>query len=206
MLHARRVAAGTRITVPIPGTADAGAALENPRREADLPQFAQHVHADEAGAGHDCVDIAAVVRGVLGLGHCSRLNAQRSARRYDILRFEYIIRDPSLHLDDRLDLDGDAERHDCCTNRDAGMRTVLAKNRQEQLRGAVDQRGNLGDVGRAVGEALDLGDLLDAIEIAMQRDNCLSEGVQRTKPVCFADLFNGKIMSGSGWRALVSRL
>ena len=56
IVHRRHVAARARITVPVPGSADIAAALDHQRRQPQLAQLDQHVHAAKARADHDRIE------------------------------------------------------------------------------------------------------------------------------------------------------
>ena len=59
VVHALDIAAGTRVTVPVPRAPDAAARLVHPRREPDLAQAVEHVQPGQASPDDDRVEGAA---------------------------------------------------------------------------------------------------------------------------------------------------
>ena len=66
------------ITVPVPGTADTGAGLEHPRRQAEFAQAVELIEAGHPRADDDRVEIGGHLRGRLARGFHSVVHAHPS--------------------------------------------------------------------------------------------------------------------------------
>ena len=69
-------------------------------------------------------------------------------------------------LGDRLDLDGDIDRQRSRADRRARMPALVAEDLDQQVGGAIDHLGMVGEVGHAIDEADKLDDALELVEIA----------------------------------------
>ena len=70
---------GAGITVPVPGTADAGASLEHPRRQAKFAQAVELIKAGDPGTNDDRVEIGGQLCGRLTRGSHSVVHAHLSS-------------------------------------------------------------------------------------------------------------------------------
>ncbi len=82
----------------------------------------------------------------------------------------------------RAPLDGDTERHAGDADGGARMAPGIAEQLDEQLGRAVQHLRDLGEVGIDVDVALDPDDLLDAVEVAVERGARGAEHAERRGP------------------------
>src|SRR5512143_2244283 len=87
----------------------------------------------------------------------------------------------SIHGENRIDLDGGGERKARAANGDARVAPLVAENLDEEIRGAVQHFGMVGEVGRCVDKAVQAQQLDDAVEIAQGRLR-LRQYVERAEP------------------------
>ena len=76
--------------------------------------------------------------------------------------------DTSLHLDDGVHLDGEAERQLVDADGGAGVAAGVAEDLDHQVRAAVDDARDGGEVGAGLDEAAELHDADDAVEVAVR--------------------------------------
>src|SRR5690606_29135544 len=83
----------------------------------------------------------------------------------------------SLHLDDRVRLDGDAGGEAVDADGGAGVAALVAEHLDHQVRAAVDDGGDGLEVAGGLDEAAQLDDADDALEVAVEGGRHLGEQV-----------------------------
>src|SRR5512143_1810977 len=75
----------------------------------------------------------------------------------------------SIHGEERIDLDGGGEWKSRAADGDARVAPLVAETLDEEIGGAVQHFGMVGEVRRCVDEAVEAQELNDAVEIAQGR-------------------------------------
>src|SRR5258708_14991641 len=136
-------------------------------------------------------------KGLSAPAHASHAAAGISASRATILTVTpsppsmALIR--SAHLEDRVDLDGNAAPQRVDAHRRARMAARVAQHLNHQVGGAVGDLRLLGEVGHAIDEGAQPHAAQDAVEIAAECGFCLGQDIEPAQPRCFLSVLEADL-------------